>query len=140
MDEEATATEQFMAVVDQAARAKEAGAPKYALKAWFILDRDAFPRKQCIQLVEWPMFDHIILVLIAANCLTMMVRPRASPSRLPTAAALALLSFLPGVLFSLALSLLPSPHRGDAFSRWFCFSSLVLAAPQRARPQIHARG
>ena len=32
-DEEATATEQFMAVVDQAARAKEAGAPKYAQKA-----------------------------------------------------------------------------------------------------------
>ena len=139
MDEEATATEQFMAVVDQAARAKEAGAPKYAVKAWFILDRDAFPRKQCIQLVEWPMFDHIILVLIAANCLTMMVRPRASPEttnrRCPSVALL----LAQRTLFS-PLSLLPSPHLGDAFSRWFCSSPLVLAAPQRARPQIHARG
>ena len=88
-DEEATATEQFMAVVDQAARAKEAGAPKYAKKAWLFLDREAFPRKQCIWLVEQAWFDHCILGLIAANCLTMMVRlpptPPPSHSRLPSA-------------------------------------------------------
>ena len=68
-----------MAVVDQAARAKEAGAPKYAQKAWLFLDREAFPRKQCIWLVEQAWFDHCILGLIAANCLTMMVRLPPTP-------------------------------------------------------------
>jgi hypothetical protein len=69
---EDTATEQFMAVVDQAARKTEA-APLYARKAWFVLDRDSFPRKQAIAIVDNPWFDHIILALIGANCITMMV-------------------------------------------------------------------
>ena len=83
-DEEATATEQFMAVVDQAARAKEAGAPKYAQKAWFVLDREKNPlRRQCIWLIEQAWFDHSILALIAANCLTMMVRASRRPNPPP---------------------------------------------------------
>ena len=40
-------------------------------QAWFCLDRDQFPRKQCIAIVCNKWFDRIILSLIAINCATM---------------------------------------------------------------------
>lgn len=52
-------------------------ADRFAQKAFFILDRDTFPRKQCIQLYEKKWFDPFILTLIMLNCLTMIVRARS---------------------------------------------------------------
>ena len=41
------------------------------MQAWICLDRDIFPRKQCITIVDNIWFDRIILTLIAINCVTM---------------------------------------------------------------------
>ena len=75
-DEEATATEQFMQVVDEAARAQQQAPPKYAVNAWIFLHRDSFPRRQCIWICEQAWFNSFILILIGVNCITMVVRAR----------------------------------------------------------------
>jgi hypothetical protein len=62
--------DQFLSMVDHVARNVGEEEP-FKVKAFFILDRDAFPRKQCIALVQHPLFDNIVLGLIALNCLTM---------------------------------------------------------------------
>jgi len=72
-DVDQTATEQFMEVVDQAARKTEDDEHKLALYAWVCLHRDKFPRKQCIAIVSHRFFDYTVLSLIFANCLTMMI-------------------------------------------------------------------
>jgi hypothetical protein len=71
-DEDMTATEQFMNVVDQAAKEKKE-APMFAKKAWICLDREAVPRKQCIAIMSHKFFDPVILTLIGLNCLTMII-------------------------------------------------------------------
>ena len=43
-------------------------------QAWFCLDRDSFPRKQCIAIVSNVWFERVVLILIAINCVTMTVR------------------------------------------------------------------
>lgn len=106
--DEATAVEQFMTVVDEAAKASQAQAPKYAKKAWVFLDRDVFPRKQCIWIVEQSWFDTFILLLIGANCLTMVVRAAASRHRRPAHAAAR--SPLSNAAFVRSLTL-PAPFR-----------------------------
>ena len=68
-DEARPAEDQFMDVVQKAAATLQP--EKYAKKAWFLLDRDAHPRKACIAVVEWPWFDRIVMGLIVLNCATM---------------------------------------------------------------------
>lgn len=77
--------DQFLSMVDQVAKNVPDDDEKFALKAWICLDRDQFPRKQCIQLVEWRWFDPAILTLIAVNCVTMAVRRRRHCCRVPRA-------------------------------------------------------
>lgn len=42
-------------------------------QAWFCLNRNHFPRKQCCLIVLNPWFDRLVLLAIAANCITMTV-------------------------------------------------------------------
>ena len=49
-------------------------------QAWICLDRDAFPRKQCIKICKNKWFDHFILACILTNCLFLALSdPSASP-------------------------------------------------------------
>ena len=68
--------EEFMAVVDKMVKGGDDAVPKYAHTAWGFaglgLRRDVFPRKQCIALLEQWWFDPFILLLIGANCITMI--------------------------------------------------------------------